>query len=397
MKMIVSWIAISLVLVPMTCRAENPTAALKVGVVLSMTGAQARFGEIQRNSFLLAVDEINKAGGVNGRQVAIIVEDDNGQPDLAGSAAEKLISEDGVLVLTGASRSEAGWAIAAVAEQKKVPFLITSGCVDEITEQGWEYVFRIGPPLSHYFGPLLSFLEKVVNPQTLALVCENSLFGREAANRFAKAFQKTGGKIVAREIFQIGSTDFRPMLIKVRNSKPDVVFMCSLPIEGALLMRQSQELNLTPKIFAGTAQGFTISQFMLVAGGASDHVFSVDLWSPRLPYAGAQKYFDDYVLRFLSSTDYHGAQAYACMQVIADAFNRTPSLTPSGVRQALTATDTQTVFGPVRFVSEGKMTQQNSVRTFLSQWLGGTLEIVWPKEFASEQYVYPIPPWSSGP
>ena len=88
------------------------------------------------------------------------------------------------------------------------------------------------------------------------------------------------------------------MLVRVRNSKPDVVFMCSLAIEGALLMRQSQELNLTPKVFVGAAQGFTISQFMLAAGGASDYVYSIDLWSPMLPYAGAQKYFDDYVTDF---------------------------------------------------------------------------------------------------
>ena len=397
MKMIVSWIAISLVLVPMICRGRTPTGALKVGVVLSLTGDQARFGEIQRNSFLLAADEINKAGGVKGRHVALIIEDDNGQPDLARSAAEKLISEDGVLVLTGASQSEAGWVIAAIAEQKKVPFLITSGCVDEITEQGWKYVFRIGPPLSHYFGPLLSFLEKVINARTLAIVYGNSLFGREIADQLAKAFQKMGGEIVASEIFQIGSTDFRPMLVRVRNSKPDVVFMSSLAIEGALLMRQSQELNLTPKVFVGAAQGFTISQFMLAAGGASDYVYSIDLWSPMLPYVGAQKYFDDYVSRFLSSVNYHGAQAYACVQVITDALNRSESLTPDSVRQALAATDMQTVFGPVRFVSEDKKTQQNSVQTFLSQWLGGTLEIVWPEKFATARYVYPVPPWPSRP
>ena len=187
------------------------------------------------------------------------------------------------------------------------------------------------------------------------------------------------------------------MLVRVRNSKPDVVFMCSLAIEGALLMRQSQELNLTPKVFVGAAQGFTISQFMLAAGGASDYVYSIDLWSPMLPYAGAQKYFDDYVTRFLSSVNYHGAQAYACVQVIADALNRSESLTTDSVRQALAATDMQTVFGPVRFVSEDKKTQQNSVQTFLSQWLGGTLEIVWPEKYATARYVYPVPPWPSRP
>ena len=136
---------------------------------------------------------------------------------------------------------------------------------------------------------------------------------------------------------------------------------------------------------------------MVDAGGASESVFSVDLWGPRLPYAGAQKYFDDYVFRFLSSTNYYGAEAYACMQVIADALKRAKSLTPDGVRHAMVETDMETVFGPVRFVSEGKKTQQNSARTFLGQWQGGVLETVWPPEFATGPYVYPVPPWSGKP
>jgi branched-chain amino acid transport system substrate-binding protein len=138
-------------------------------------------------------------------------------------------------------------------------------------------------------------------------------------------------------------------------------------------------------------------QFTLAAGVTSDNVFSIDLWSPRLPYVGARKYFYNYVFRYLSSTNYHGAQAYACMQVIADALKRTKSLTPEDVRQALAETDMQTAFGPVSFVSEDKKTQQNFARTYLGQWQSGTLEIVWPAEFASAQYVYPVPQWQENP
>jgi len=397
MKKVLGWstIVLALILVmSLGCHAADP---LKVGVVIPLTGDYARFGEIQQNSFLLAVDVINKAGGVKGRPVTLIIEDDNGRPDLGRSAAEKLIVEDGVLVLTGARLSESAWEIAALAEQRKVPFLVTSASADEITEQGWKYVFRIGPPLSQYFGPMLSFLETVVKPRTLAVVYENSLFGRKASEQVAQAFRKMGGEVVAREVYEMGTTDFQRILVKVRNARPDVVFMAAAAIEGANLVRQSQELNLTPKVFVGGAQIFTYLQFMLVAGGAADFVFSIDLWSPRLPYAGAQKYFDDYVIRFLSSTNYHGAEAYACMQVIADALDRSESFTPEGVRQALVETDLKTVFGPVRFVSDGRMTQQNSARTFLGQWQGGVLETVWPPEFATGPYVYPVPLWSGKP
>ncbi len=180
-------------------------------------------------------------------------------------------------------------------------------------------MFRICPPVSEYFKALLSFLDQVVKPQTLAVVHDNTSFGRHAADQLAKAFKDGGREVVAREGYEIGATDFKPLLIRVKDARPDVVFMTASAVDAAFLMRQSRELNLTPKVFVGAAQGFTFLQFMVNAGEASESVFSIDLWGPRLPYAGAQKYFDDYVLRFLSSTNYYGAQAYACMEVLADA------------------------------------------------------------------------------
>jgi branched-chain amino acid transport system substrate-binding protein len=397
MKIIIYWIAVYLALVPAICIAESSVIPIKIGIVLSLTGEDFLTDVIQRNSFRLAADEINRAGGINGRPLELIIEDDNGQPDLAGYAAEKLIMEDRVEVLTGASYSESAMAIGRVANERKAPFLVTTGAVDEITEQGWEYVFRICPPWSHFVSPLASFLKIVVKPETLAYIYTEALYEGECADYLERAFQKIGGRFVAREVFRIGSTDFRPILARIKKANPDIVLISSSSTEGAILLRQSRELDLSPKLFVGLADGFTIPDFVLVASGAADYVFSIDLWSPRLPYAGALKYFDDYVLRFLSSTNYLGAEAYACIQVIADALKRAKSLTSDEIRQALATTDMETVFGPVRFVSEGKKERQNFVPTFLGQWIGGTLEIVWPKEFATAPYVYPVPRVSSKP
>jgi branched-chain amino acid transport system substrate-binding protein len=397
MKKIIYWIAVYLALVPAICMAESSVTPIKIGIVLSLTGAEFLTDVIQRNSFRLAADEINRAGGINGRPLELIIEDDNGQSDLAGYAAEKLIMEDKVEVLTGASYSESAMAIGRVANERKAPFLITTGSVNEVTEQGWEYVFRISPPLNRFVNPLESFLENVVKPETLAIIYGDWSYGSESADYLEKAFQKIGGRVVAREVIRIGSTDFRPILSRIKRANPDMVFISSSSTEGAILLRQSRELGLSPKIFVGSADGFTIPDFALVASGAADYVFSFDLWSPRLPYAGALKYFDDYVLRFLSSTNYLGAEAYASIQVIADALKRAKSLTSDEIRQALATTDMETVFGPVRFVSEGKQARQNFVPTFLGQWIGGTLEIVWPKEFATAPYVYPTPRVPSKP
>ena len=153
--------------------------SIKVGVVLPLTGKLAKFGEIENKSFLMAVEEINAAGGVNGKKIELIIEDTTGKPDVGRSAIEKLISRDKVVMLGGGYSSSVTWATVAVAQQRKVPFLVNTGSADRITEQGWEYIFRLNPPVSEYPKAFASFLETVAKDvKTVAILHENSLFGQ---------------------------------------------------------------------------------------------------------------------------------------------------------------------------------------------------------------------------
>ncbi|MCD6298648.1 MAG: ABC transporter substrate-binding protein, partial [Deltaproteobacteria bacterium] len=184
------------------------------------------------------------------------------------------------------------------------------------------------------------------------------------------------------------------LLVKVKAKNPDLVYMISYIMDASLLMRQSKELNFNPKLFVGGAAGFTLPEFQKNAGSASDYVFSATLWTPSVPYPGAREYYDKFVAKYKTPTEYHGAEAYAGMYVIADALKRAKTLTPEGVREALAATDMMTAFGPVKFISYGKKTQQNSLPTFLVQWVNGKLETVWPKDVSTRKYGYPVPKWN---
>jgi len=369
-------------------------APIKVGVVLPLTGEQAKFGEIEKNSFQMALEEINKAGGVNGRSIELLFEDDTGKPEVGRSAVEKLISRDNVIVLTGGYSSSVTYAISAVAQQRKVPFLVTTGSDDKITEQKWDYVFRINPPVSEYPKALNSFLQEVVKPSTVAILHENTLFGQSGSKNFAMQCEKAGIKVLIKEGYESGAVDFKPLLIKVKAAKPDLVYMISYVMDAALLMRQSKELDFNPKLFVGGGAGFTLPEFGKNAGAASEDVFSADLWTPTVPYPGAREYFDAYVKRFGHDTEYHGAEAYASVYVVADALKRAKELTTAAVREALVSTDMMTAFGPVKFIAYDKKTQQNSLPTYLAQWQKGTLETVWPADVATKPYIYPVPEWS---
>lgn len=379
------------------CAAQSfsEEAPIKIGVVLPLTGEQAKFGEIERNSFLMGLEEINKAGGIKGRIIELLIEDDAGKPELGRTAVEKLISQDSVVALTGGYSSAVTYTMCAMAQQLKTPFLVTTGSADKITEQGWDYVFRISPPVSEYSKALNSFLAEIVRPSSVAVLHENTLFGQSGAKEFAEQCEKAGIKILVKEGYEAGSNDFKPLLIKVKSAKPDFVYMVSYVMDAALLMRQSRELNFNAKLFVGSAAGFTIPEFVRRAGVSAEFVFSADLWSPNLPYPGAREYFVNYQKRFGTTTGYHGAEAYASIYVIADALRRAKEISPGAIREALTATDLMTAFGPVKFLAYGRKKQQNALPTFLVQWQKGILETVWPKNVATKPYIYPVPEWSA--
>jgi branched-chain amino acid transport system substrate-binding protein len=363
-------------------------APIKVGVVLPLTGAQQKFGEIENNSFLMGMEEINAAGGVNGRPIELLIEDDTSKIAIGRSAAEKLILQDKVIVLTGGYSSDVTFAMAAVAQYRKVPFLITTGAADEITELGADYVFRLNQPVSEYARALTEFLQQVVKPKGVVILFEKSLFGQSGSREFAEQAFELDWKILMNEGYEAGTVDFKALLIKAKSAKPDVVYMISYVKEAALLVQQSKALGFKPKVFAGAAAGFTLPEFSKLAGDAAENVYSATLWTPQVLYPGAREYYSNYMKKFGSETEYHGAEAYASVYVVADALKRAKELTPKGVRDALAKTGMMTAFGPVKFTSYDRKTQQNSLPTYLVQWQKGVLETVWPQIVATKVYIY---------
>jgi len=368
----------------------SPAAAVKVGIVLPLTGAEAKFGEIEKRSFEMAVDEINKQGGIKGEKIELIVEDDTGRPEVGRSVAEKLINKDKVVMLGGGYSSSVTFAVAGVAQQNRIPFLVNTGSADRITTSGWDYVFRLNPPVSEYAGAIESLLTEIVKPETVVILHENSLFGTSGAKSFEETCTKLGYKVLLKQGYEAGGIDFKPVLVSVKKLNPDIIYMVSYIMDASLLMKQAKELKLTPKMFIGGAAGFTMPEFMKNAGVAAEKVISATLWYQSLDYPGAMQYFKNYKARYKDDTEYHGAEAYAAAQIIADALIRAKSFNPDDIKQALSETYAMTVFGPVKFISYDKFKNQNKLPTYVVQWINGKLELVWPSKLASKQLVYPV-------
>ncbi|MEA2014041.1 MAG: ABC transporter substrate-binding protein [Thermodesulfobacteriota bacterium] len=363
---------------------------VKVGIVLPLTGPQAKFGEIEKLSFDIALEEINGAGGINGKKLELVMEDDTGRPDVGRSVVEKLITKDKVVMIGGGYSSSVTYAVAGVCQQNQVPFLVNTGSADKITTSGWDYIYRMNPPVSKYADAIETLLPAKVKPKTAAILYENSLFGTKGAKSFGKTCKRLGIKVLLKEGYEHGGIDYKPVLIKIKQLNPDIVYMVSYIMDASLLMKQAKELKLTPKMFIGGAAGFTLPEFVQNAGVASDKVISATLWHQVLPFPGAMDYYKKFVARHNKPTEYHGAEAYAACYVIADVLKRAKSFKNTDIKQALTETDMMTAFGPVKFTTWGKMKNQNKAATYVVQWIDGKLELVWPTDHATKQFVYPV-------
>ena len=363
---------------------------VKVGIVLPLTGDQAKFGEIEQESFNLALQEINAAGGINGKKLEFVVEDDTGRPDVGRSVVEKLITKDQVVMIGGGYSSSVTYAVAGVCQQNQKPFLINTGSADKITEAGWDYIFRLNPPASKYSASVEELLAEVIKPKTVAILYENSLFGTSSAKSFEESCKAAGYEVVLKEGYEHGGIDFKPALIKVKQLNPDVVYMVSYVMDASLLMKQSRELKLTPKMFIGGGAGFTLPEFEKNAGPAARYVISATLWYESLPFPGAMDYYKKFVARYNKETEYHGAEAYSAAYVITDVLTRAKSFKNTDIKQALSETNMMTAFGPVKFTTWGKMKNQNKSSSYVVQWIDGKLQMVWPADLAKTDFVYPV-------
>ena len=362
-------------------------------IPLPLTGKPAKFGEIMKRSYEMAVEEINAKGGVKGKKIALSFEDSTGKPEIARSIVEKLIDSKKQPIIVGEYTSSCAKAVAAVAEERKTPYLIVASADDAITQQNYQYVFRQNQVNAHYADAFVSFLKEVVKPKTIAILYESSAFGTSGSDAMEKDAKALGIEVVLKEKFETGAIDFKPLLSKVKAAQPDVVYTVSYANEAQLIMKTAKELRVETKLYAGGAAGFAIPEFIKGAQDAAEYVVSATLWTTQVKYPGASAFSEKYKAKHGDYPSYHGASAYAAMYVTADALKRAKKWDQDGIRDALKATDLMTAFGPVKFEDKEGYQNQNFISPLAIQVQNGEFETIWPAAQASKPHVFPVPSW----
>jgi len=377
-------------MVPVPVRASEP---LVIGILHSEVYTYAN---MMKNSFEMALETINKQGGIKGRPLKLAYANDEGKQKPGEKAVIDLIEKNGAVMLVGAYQSSNTIFMARMADKLDRPLLVCTAADDRITQRKWRNVYRLNPPAKGYSGGLEDFFLNKIKPKSLAIVYENSPYGTSGAMRMMWFCRGNDIDLRAIEPYhkeRLQTGYFKRIVARLKEDPPDVIYMVSYLKDAALLVKNIREAGIA-SLLCGGAGGFTSQKFITSAGADANLIITATLWTPQLQYPGTQEYYDQYSRRYASPPDYHGAEAYSALMVAADVLRRSEAHSPATIRAALDQTDMMTPFGPVKFTAYEKFERQNSLPTQVLQIINGKFECVWPPQLATADFAAP-PEWKA--
>lgn len=327
------------------------TGPVLIGEVGSMTGSEATFGTSTHNGIMLAVKEVNDAGGIKGRKVEIISLDDQGKPDEAATAVTKLITQNKVTAILGEVASSRSLAMGPIAQKNKIPMISPSSTNPKVTEVG-DYIFRVCF-LDPFQGTVMAkFAADTLKVKKVAILRDvKNDYSVGLANFFTEVFKKMGGQIVADVSYSANDIDFKSQLTKIRGQKPDAIFVPGYYTEVGLIGRQARELGIKVPLMGG--DGWDSPKLLEIGGKAlegsyfSNH-YSAEAASPQVKEF-AKKFQDTYK----AESDGLAAMGYDAALVLFDAMKRAKSWGTKDLRDAIAATrDFQAVTGKITIDSK---------------------------------------------
>ncbi|WP_407659931.1 ABC transporter substrate-binding protein [Hyalangium gracile] len=314
--------------------AESDT--ILIGEVGSLTGSEATFGISARNGIEMAINEVNAAGGVKGKKLAVRVYDSQGRPEEAAQATTRLIAQDKVAVIIGEAASSVSMAMAEKAQAAGVPQITYTSTNPEVTQKG-DYIFRVCF-IDPFQGLVMAkFARENLKLSQVAVLTDNkAAYSIGLAEVFIAEFQKMGGKIISNESYSKGDTDFRAQLTAIKRAKPEAVFVPGYYTDVGLIARQARELGLQVPLLGG--DGWESEKLFELGGSALNGSYFSNHYALDNPDPLLKEFSEKYQKAYGSLPDSVAALAYDATKLAADAMKRAPDLSGKALRDAIAAT-----------------------------------------------------------
>jgi branched-chain amino acid transport system substrate-binding protein len=319
-------------------RAQTPTpATIKVGEYASLTGKEASFGQQSHKGLTLAIEEINAAGGVLGRKIELISEDNQTKSGESATAVQKLISRDKVIALVGEVSSGRSLEAAPIAQKAKIPMIAPAATSPDVTKKG-DYIFRVCF-IDPFQGTVMAkFAKDDLKARKVAILSSvSNAYSVGLAKFFKATFVAGGGEVASEKNFSEGDKDFRGQLTAVKAAGVDAVFVPSYYTEAALIVRQARELGITVPFFGG--DGWEAPQLLEIGGAAMEGCFYSTHFSPENRAPVVQNFVKKFKARWDNETpDAFAALGYDTAYVLTGALQRAGSTDGAKLRDQLALT-----------------------------------------------------------
>jgi len=307
-----------------------------VGEFGSLTGTTATFGQSTHHGVMLATEQLNAAGGVLGKKVRIIVEDDQSKPEEAATAVTKLISQDRVVAILGEVASSRSLAAAPIAQQNRIPMISPSSTNPQVTAVG-DYIFRVCF-IDPFQGLVMAkFAANSLKIKKVAILYDvKNDYSVGLRNVFSEKFKELGGQIVGEQSYSEGDSDFRAQLTQLKGLGPEAIYVPGYYTEVATIARQSRDLGLKAPLLGG--DGWDSPKLFEIGGAAIEGAYMSNHNSMEDPNPAIQKFVADYKAKHGGVPDALAALGYDAANVLFDAMKRAGSTEGPKVRDALAAT-----------------------------------------------------------
>jgi branched-chain amino acid transport system substrate-binding protein len=372
---------------------SNPSSGekiIKIGAPYPLTGPWAEGGQNSLNGMLLAVEEINNSGGIkalDGAKLEVISADTSADPNQSANATRRLI-DDNVVALVGAYASALSLTATTEAEKAKVP-MITQSFVDDLTERGYKYTFQI-PPKSSSFGlNSIKYLSEMIEKNNLgitdvAFVANNDANSIQSIENGKKAAGDAGFNVVLEETFAPGITDATPVITRLRNEKPQLIFMAGVLQDQIMIIRSMRAQGIMTPVVGLGGGGFLGKGFAEALGEHSNNVFSLAAWNWDLKQDGVSdvnsRYTDKFNEPFIPQ---EAGESYIAVWLLKEAMEKAGSTDATKIRDQLATIDFSGKYGAMMVGNKVDFDEKGmnaDVYPILIEWNNLLPHTVWPEK-----------------
>jgi branched-chain amino acid transport system substrate-binding protein len=335
---------------------------IAIGEYASLTGNEAAFGRSSHRGTELAIEELNKSGGVLGKQLKLLTEDTQSKEGESSTVVSKLISRDRVIAVLGEVASGRSLEAAPICQQNQIPMISPSSTNPKVTQVG-DYIFRVCF-LDSFQGDALARLAiGKLNAKKVAIMSDvSSAYSLGLGEFFRASFAKRGGTVVSEQKYSKNDTDFNAQLTAIKGTAPEAIFVPGYYQEVGLIIRQARQLGITVPLFGG--DGWEAPELLQIAKESAEGTYYTTHYSPETQTPEVQNFVKAYRAKYNDTPDAMAALGYDSALVLVDAIKRAGTTEGPKLRDAIAATkDLKGVTGTTRIDKNRDATKPATVIT----------------------------------